>query len=80
MVKNASEENSIAEKIEREFMPDQCGRFKKQIDFILEADRLKQTLRRTLLMDRSRRENSAEHSWLWFCRNMPPAMQLMFFG
>ena len=63
MVKNASEENSIAEKIEREFMPDQCGRFKKQIDFILEADRLKQTLRRTLLMDRSRRENSAEHSW-----------------
>jgi len=63
MVKNASAENSIAEKIERELMPEQGGRFKRQIEFLLEADKLKQTLRRTLLMDRSRRENSAEHSW-----------------
>jgi len=35
----------------------------KQIDFVLEIDRLKSVLRRTSLLDRSRRENSAEHSW-----------------
>jgi putative hydrolase of HD superfamily len=35
----------------------------RQIDFILEIDRLKSVLRRTPLLDRSRRENSAEHSW-----------------
>ena len=35
----------------------------KQIDFILEIDRLKSVLRRTPLLDRSRRENTAEHSW-----------------
>jgi putative hydrolase of HD superfamily len=38
-------------------------RFKKQIGFILEADRLKHIRRQTILLDRSRRENSAEHSW-----------------
>ena len=38
-------------------------RFKKQIEFILEADRLKHVRRQTVLLDRSRRENSAEHSW-----------------
>jgi len=38
-------------------------RFKSQIEFILEVDKLKQIQRRTLLLDRSRRENSAEHSW-----------------
>jgi putative hydrolase of HD superfamily len=35
----------------------------QQIAFLLEIDRLKQVLRQTLLLDRSRRENSAEHSW-----------------
>lgn len=34
-----------------------------QLDFVLELDRLKGVLRQTLLADRSRRENSAEHSW-----------------
>jgi len=34
-----------------------------QIDFILEIDRLKSVERRTSLLDRSRRENTAEHSW-----------------
>lgn len=34
-----------------------------QIDFLLEADRLKVITRCTLLTDRSRFENSAEHSW-----------------
>ena len=38
-------------------------RFQKQIEFILEADKLKHVRRKNLLLDRSRRENSAEHSW-----------------
>ncbi len=38
-------------------------RFKRQIDFILEADKLKNVARRTTLLDVSRQENSAEHSW-----------------
>ena len=63
MTNDTSEENSIAEKIESELLPGQGGRFQRQIEFILEADKLKHTLRRTLLLDRSRRENSAEHSW-----------------
>jgi len=39
------------------------SRFEQQIRFIVEIDRLKRVLRRTLLTDGSRRENSAEHSW-----------------
>ena len=35
----------------------------QQIGFIIEADKLKQVIRRTLLTDASRRENAAEHSW-----------------
>jgi putative hydrolase of HD superfamily len=38
-------------------------RLAAQLDFILEIDKLKTVLRRTWLLDRSRRENSAEHSW-----------------
>lgn len=34
-----------------------------RLAFLLEIDRLKSILRRTPLIDRSRRENSAEHSW-----------------
>jgi putative hydrolases of HD superfamily len=34
-----------------------------QIRFVLEADRLKTVLRQSPITDRSRRENSAEHSW-----------------
>ena len=40
-----------------------ADRLSKQIEFIVEIDRLKHILRQTLLMDRSRRENDAEHSW-----------------
>lgn len=40
-----------------------ADRFHRQIEFILEVDKLKHILRKTILMDRSRRENSAEHSW-----------------
>lgn len=35
----------------------------KQINFIVETDKLKQILRRTSPISLSRRENSAEHSW-----------------
>jgi putative hydrolase of HD superfamily len=38
-------------------------RLHRQIEFILEIDRLKTVLRRTVLTDSSRQENSAEHSW-----------------
>lgn len=38
-------------------------RLAAQIDFIVRIDRLKSIGRQTLLTDRSRRENSAEHSW-----------------
>jgi len=34
-----------------------------QLEFLREVDKLKSVLRRTSLMDGSRRENSAEHSW-----------------
>lgn len=38
-------------------------RFKKQIDFVIEIDKLKHVFRQTVLMDSSRQENDAEHSW-----------------
>jgi putative hydrolases of HD superfamily len=38
-------------------------RLQQQIAFVIEIDRLKQVLRQTQLIDASRRENSAEHSW-----------------
>lgn len=34
-----------------------------RINFVLEADKLKTVVRNTLLTDRSRMENAAEHSW-----------------
>jgi putative hydrolase of HD superfamily len=44
-------------------MDDRSRRLERQIDFIVEIDKLKQILRQTLVMDGARRENSAEHSW-----------------
>ncbi len=38
-------------------------RLGRQIDFVLEIDKLKKVFRRTYLTDTSRFENSAEHSW-----------------
>lgn len=38
-------------------------RLTRQIQFIIEIDKLKRVLRQTTLIDRSRQENSAEHSW-----------------
>ena len=39
------------------------SRLAQQVEFIVEIDKLKQVLRRTYLIDTSRRENDAEHSW-----------------
>jgi putative hydrolases of HD superfamily len=38
-------------------------RLRRQLEFILEIDRLKSVLRQSYLLDSERRENSAEHSW-----------------
>jgi putative hydrolase of HD superfamily len=38
-------------------------RLASQMAFLVEADKLKRILRRTPLVDASRQENSAEHSW-----------------
>jgi putative hydrolase of HD superfamily len=38
-------------------------RLQQQIEFLVEIDKLKQVLRQSSLMDSSRRENDAEHSW-----------------
>jgi putative hydrolases of HD superfamily len=38
-------------------------RLEQQIGFLIEIDQLKSILRQSYLMDSSRRENTAEHSW-----------------
>ncbi|MBQ4067825.1 MAG: HD domain-containing protein [Lachnospiraceae bacterium] len=38
-------------------------RLEKQLEFILELDKMKQIVRQTYLADASRKENDAEHSW-----------------
>ena len=38
-------------------------RLKRQIDFIIETDKLKQIYRQNIVLDKSRQENDAEHSW-----------------
>ena len=38
-------------------------RLKKQIEFLMEVDKLKQITRQSYLTDGSRKENDAEHSW-----------------
>ena len=38
-------------------------RLAQQIQFVVEIDKLKRVLRETILMDSSRQENAAEHSW-----------------
>ncbi len=53
-----------------------------QVGFLVEADRLKTVLRQSTLTDRSRRENSAEHSWhlalmaLVLAEHAPPGVDL----
>ena len=60
---DAAGEKLIADSFDTELQPGELDRFKQQIEFILEVDKLKHVLRQTILMDKSRRENSAEHSW-----------------
>ena len=54
---------SISVKLNQKLIPDQVQRLQQQIEFMLEIDKLKHILRKTILTDRSREENSAEHSW-----------------
>jgi putative hydrolases of HD superfamily len=44
-------------------MSESLNRLEKQLEFILEIDKLKTILRQTQILDRSRRENDAEHTW-----------------
>ena len=44
-------------------MSDVSTRLAQQLAFLVEIDKLKAVLRQTELIDGSRRENSAEHSW-----------------
>lgn len=39
------------------------SRLQQQLRFLLELDKLKHVLRQSILLDTSRRENDAEHSW-----------------
>jgi putative hydrolases of HD superfamily len=54
---------SISDKLNQKLTLNQIQRLQQQIEFMLEIDKLKRILRRTILTDRSREENSAEHSW-----------------
>lgn len=38
-------------------------RFEKQLEFLMEIDKVKSVFRNTILLDESRRENDAEHMW-----------------
>jgi len=63
MLEGKDEMKIDAETKAGERRPSENERFKSQIEFILEVDKLKRIQRRTTLLDRSRQENSAEHSW-----------------
>jgi putative hydrolase of HD superfamily len=63
MLLDSDGENDLPDNIDSIVSPGREERFRRQIEFILEVDKLKNVLRKTILMDRSRRENSAEHSW-----------------
>ena len=63
MFKAGGNGNTGLERQMRKPQPVDAERFKRQIEFILEADKLKKVARRTTLLDVSRQENSAEHSW-----------------
>ena len=50
-------------RVDAGLVPGGSDRLKRQVEFLLEVDRLKTVLRQTILTDRSRQENSVEHSW-----------------
>jgi len=43
--------------------PNVSQRLQRQLEFVREVDRLKHVFRQTYLLDGSRKENDAEHSW-----------------
>lgn len=45
------------------FDPRVANAIRKQLTFLIELDRLKSIIRQSPLINRSRKENSAEHSW-----------------
>ncbi len=59
------------------------SRFKKQMDFLIEIDKVKNILRMTSIADGTRRENDAEHSWslavmaILFAEYMPQDLDLL---
>ena len=63
MLLNSDGGNDFPDNLKNLVSPDAKDRFRQQIEFIVKVDKLKNVLRKTILMDRSRRENSAEHSW-----------------
>ena len=63
MLNPTDKADSIEIDVNLGLIPQQSSRLKQQLDFVLEADKLKNIFRMTLLTDRTRRENSAEHSW-----------------
>jgi len=63
MVNPSEVMESISVKLNQKLIPNQIQRLQQQIEFMLEIDKLKHIFRRTILTDRSREENSAEHSW-----------------
>lgn len=65
-----------------EVTDDALDRLSRQVEFVQETEKLKRVLRRNLLLDGSRRENSAEHSWslgilaMVFAEYAPPGTDL----
>lgn len=51
------------EQTEHTFLNNVSKRLRQQIGFILEIDKLKRIMRQSCLLDQSRFENDAEHSW-----------------
>jgi putative hydrolase of HD superfamily len=54
---------STSEFLNKSSLGNMSSRMQQQIGFILEMDKLKKIIRRSPLLDNSRRENDAEHSW-----------------
>lgn len=63
MLNSSKVMETISVKLNQKLTLNQVQRLQQQIEFMLEIDKLKHILRRTILTDRSREENSAEHSW-----------------
>jgi putative hydrolase of HD superfamily len=62
MLDETNKENR-AENIDPVHLPIENERLQQQVAFLVEIDQLKSIIRRSPLIDRSRFENSAEHSW-----------------